>query len=44
MLLHQIPVPAPDRPAAVMQREAAFQEKVFEIRDILEELETSGKN
>ncbi|MCA9036391.1 MAG: ABC transporter ATP-binding protein [Planctomycetaceae bacterium] len=39
-LLHQIAVPAPDRPAAVMQREPEFQEKVFQIRDILEELES----
>lgn len=43
-LLHQIPLPAPDRPAAVMQREPLFQEKVFQIRDILEELEVSGGN
>lgn len=42
-LLHQIAVPPPDRPAAEMQRDPAFQQKVFEIRDILEQLETSPR-
>lgn len=40
-LLHQIEVEPPNRPALEMQRESAFQETVFRIRDILEELETS---
>lgn len=39
-LLHQIPVEPPDRPALEMQREEGFQKTVFEIRDILEELES----
>ncbi len=43
-ILHQIEVPAPVRPAAEMQREAEFQEKVFRIRDILEDLESVKKN
>ena len=38
-LLHQIAVPAPDQPAAEMQRESGFQDRVFQIRDILEALE-----
>ncbi|MEZ6126515.1 MAG: ABC transporter ATP-binding protein [Planctomycetaceae bacterium] len=40
MLLHQIDVEPPTRPALEMQRESAFQETVFQIRDILEELES----
>ena len=43
-LLHQIPVEPPSRPAAEMQREPGFQETVFVIRDILEELESGGKS
>lgn len=39
-LLHQIAVEPPDRPALEMQREEGFQKTVFEIRDILEELES----
>lgn len=39
-LLHQIPVEPPNRPALEMQREEGFQKTVFEIRDILEELES----
>lgn len=42
-LLHNIPVPPPERPAAEMQREPEFQQKVFEIRDILEDLESRKK-
>ena len=38
-LLHEIPVEPPNRPALEMQREPNFQKTVFEIRDILEELE-----
>jgi NitT/TauT family transport system ATP-binding protein len=41
-LLHQINVEPPDRPALEMQREEGFQKTVFEIRDILEELESDG--
>ena len=41
-LLHQIPVEPPTRPALEMQREDAFQETVFRIRDILEELESAS--
>jgi hypothetical protein len=35
-----MPVPAPDRPAREMQREPAFNEILFEIRDIIEKLES----
>jgi NitT/TauT family transport system ATP-binding protein len=41
MLLREIEVPAPDRPAKEMQREPAFVDLVFEIRDTIEKLETS---
>ncbi len=41
-LLHQIEVEPPDRPALEMQREEGFQKTVFEIRDILEELESAN--
>lgn len=43
-LLHQIEVEPPDRPALEMQREEGFQKTVFEIRDILEELESPEKH
>jgi len=36
-------VPRPDRPAAEMQRETAFQETVYELRDVIEQLE-EGKD
>lgn len=39
-ILHQLAVEPPNRPALQMQREPAFQETVFQIRDILEELES----
>lgn len=42
-LLHQIAVPPPSGSPSVMQRDPEFQRQVFEIRDILEELE-SGAN
>ena len=42
-ILHQMSVPAPDRPARVMQREPAFLEVTFGVRDILERLEMSTK-
>lgn len=38
-LLHEIPVPAPTKPAAEMQRTEEFRNQVFQIRDILEVLE-----
>lgn len=41
-LLHQIDVEPPDRPALEMQREQQFQQTVYQIRDILEELETGN--
>ena len=40
-LLHQIDVEPPNRSALEMQREDEFQQTVFRIRDILEELESS---
>jgi len=39
-LYREIPVPAPSRPAREMQREPAFNETVFEIRDIIDKLES----
>ncbi|MEO7994283.1 MAG: ABC transporter ATP-binding protein [bacterium] len=39
-LIQQLPVPPPDRPARVMQREPGFMEVVFTIRDIVERLES----
>ena len=42
-LLKQIEVPRPDRPAEVMQREKEFQDTVYELRDIIQELE-EGKD
>jgi NitT/TauT family transport system ATP-binding protein len=39
-LLKEVRVPAPDRPAAVMQREKAFMDVVFEIRDVIEKPQT----
>jgi NitT/TauT family transport system ATP-binding protein len=38
-LLQEFEVPPPDRPAREMQREPAFNEVVFEIRDLVEKLE-----
>ena len=38
-ILKEMKVPPPDRPARVMQREAEFNETVFQIRDIVEGLE-----
>ena len=42
-ILHQLRVMPPDRPAREMQREDAFQESAFAIRDILDALE-EGKD
>lgn len=41
-ILHELPMPMPDRPAREMQREAAFVETVFKVRDIVDDLE-AGK-
>jgi len=38
-LLKEMRAPAPDRPAAVMQREKEFMDTVFEIRDLIEKLQ-----
>ena len=38
-MLKQIELPSPDRPAREMQREPAFTESVFQIRDIIDKLE-----
>ena len=44
-LLKQIELPSPDRPAREMQREPAFTNAVFQIRDIIDKLEIlSAKN
>ncbi len=40
-LVREIPLPGPDRPAREMQREKAFIDTVFEIRDIIEKLEAT---
>jgi ABC-type nitrate/sulfonate/bicarbonate transport system ATPase subunit len=42
-ILKQIPVPPPDFPARVMQQQPKFMEIVFEIRDIMETLESSTR-
>jgi NitT/TauT family transport system ATP-binding protein len=41
-ILHQLEVPAPDRPARVMQREPEFNRIAMQIRDIIEKLEASA--
>ncbi|MFN0170517.1 MAG: ABC transporter ATP-binding protein [Bryobacteraceae bacterium] len=41
-LLKEMELPAPDRPARIMQREPEFNQIVFEIRDIIERLEESA--
>jgi NitT/TauT family transport system ATP-binding protein len=40
-LIREIPLSGPERPAREMQKEKAFSETVFEIRDIIEKLEAS---
>ena len=42
-ILREMQVPPPDRPPREMQREPEFLEKVFEIRDIIENLATSTR-
>jgi NitT/TauT family transport system ATP-binding protein len=41
-ILHQLPMPPPDRPAREMHRDPAFIEVVNQVRDIVEALE-AGK-
>jgi NitT/TauT family transport system ATP-binding protein len=43
MLLREIAVPPPDRPAKEMQQEPEFLEYVFDIRDTIEQLESSTR-
>jgi NitT/TauT family transport system ATP-binding protein len=38
-ILREINIPSPDRPAREMQKEPAFTQAVFEIRDIIDKLE-----
>ena len=42
-ILKEMAVPKPHRPPKEMQREPAFLEKVFEIRDIIENLASSTR-
>jgi NitT/TauT family transport system ATP-binding protein len=42
-ILKEMQVPSPDRPPREMQREPAFIERVFEIRDIIDSLATSTR-
>ena len=42
-ILREMKVPSPDRPPKEMQREPAFIERVFEIRDIIDNLATSTR-
>ena len=42
-ILRELAVPKPHRPPKVMQREPEFMEKVFEIRDIIENLSSSTR-
>ena len=43
MILEELSVEPPDRPAIQMQREAAFQETVYYIRDLIARLEAEGR-
>jgi NitT/TauT family transport system ATP-binding protein len=42
-ILKEMPVPPPDFPARVMQQQPEFMKIVFEIRDIMEKLESSTR-
>jgi NitT/TauT family transport system ATP-binding protein len=42
-LLRELKVERPDRPAAEMQRDPAFQETVYYIRDLISGLEADAK-
>lgn len=41
-IVREMPLPLPDRPARVMQREKGFLDVVFELRDLLEQIQ-AGK-
>lgn len=41
-IIKEMEVPSPDRPARQMQREPAFNQTVFAIRDIVEQFEAHG--
>lgn len=43
-ILKEMELPPPDRPARELQRDAAFQERVYGIRDIIEGLEASAQH
>ncbi len=42
-ITRQIPVPPPDFPAMEMQRDPAFQDQVFELREIIDRLEREAE-
>jgi NitT/TauT family transport system ATP-binding protein len=42
-ILREMEVPAPDRPPNIMQREPAFMQRVFEIRDLIDTLASSTR-
>jgi ABC-type nitrate/sulfonate/bicarbonate transport system ATPase subunit len=42
-ILQEMSIPAPDRPARVMQREPEFLDIVFAVRDVVEGLELSSR-
>ena len=42
-ILREMAVPAPDRPPKEMQRQPAFVERVFEIRDLFDTLASSTR-
>lgn len=42
-ILQEMDVPPPDKPAREMQRDSDFQDIVFEIRDTIEQLESSSR-
>ena len=42
-ITRQIQVPPPDRPAMEMQREPAFQDQVYELREIIDRLEREAE-
>jgi NitT/TauT family transport system ATP-binding protein len=42
-ILREMAVPKPHKPPKVMQREPEFMEKVFEIRDLVENLASSTR-
>jgi len=42
-ILKEVLIPPPDRPAKEMQRDPGFQDTVFEIKEIIEQLESSQR-